>query len=197
MGAIRRYLYSPLPQREAEQVAEFQASKQATMEEAAEELPMAEQAQRAEQEAKETTAVLSLTLSRHSLAQVVAALALLAVMAVQFVVLAALVRHTSELIIRVAAVLENLLAPDALAAPVAVVLVVTLSEQQEQQIRAVEEAAQETTIQTVAEAVAQAVVALCASAISGGQSDRSLAQRMSHRKRRATPFTPSLNPETW
>jgi hypothetical protein len=63
-------------------VAEFQASKPATMEEAAAARLSAVAVQRAEQEAKETTAVLSLTLSRHTLAQVVAALALLAVMAV-------------------------------------------------------------------------------------------------------------------
>ena len=86
--AIRRYLYSPLPQREAEEVAEFQPSKQATMEEAAEELPGADQAQQAEQEAKETTAVPLLTLYRRLSVPAAVVLALLAVMAVPCAVMA-------------------------------------------------------------------------------------------------------------
>ena len=84
-----------------------------------------------------------------------------------------------------------------LAAGVSVAVAVQVSQQQEQQIRAVEEEAQETTIQTVAEAVAQAVVALCASAISARQSDRSRALVTLHPKRVATPSIPSSNPETW
>jgi hypothetical protein len=66
MGAIRRYLYSPLPQREAEQVAEFQASKMETTEAAAAaRLTVAVRPQRVEQGAKETTAVPLLTLYRR------------------------------------------------------------------------------------------------------------------------------------
>jgi hypothetical protein len=81
-GAIPQYLFCPSSQRAAAVVAEFQASKQATMAVAAAARHGAEVVRRAVREAKETTAALSLTLSRHSLAPAAAALALLAIMAV-------------------------------------------------------------------------------------------------------------------
>jgi hypothetical protein len=171
-AARRPYLFSRCLQRAVAQAAEFQASKPATMEEAAAARLSAERQQRVEQGAKETTAVPLLILSRRISVQVVAALALLALTAVQCAALVAMVQPISQLFMRVAAVLENLLAPDALAAPVAVVLVVTLSEQQEQQIQAAAAAALETIIQMVAAVAVPVAAASSASAISVRQSDR-------------------------
>ena len=81
-AARQPYLFLRCLQPAAVAVAVFHPSKQATMEEAAAARLLAVALQRAVREAKETTAVPLLTLYRRLLVQVVAALALLAIMAV-------------------------------------------------------------------------------------------------------------------
>jgi hypothetical protein len=89
-GARQPYQFSRCLQPAAVAVVAYQVCKPEQTAAAAAARLLAVAVQRAEQEAKETTAVPSLTLYRRLLVQVVAALALLAIMAVQFVVLAAL-----------------------------------------------------------------------------------------------------------
>jgi hypothetical protein len=83
----------------------------------------------------------------------------------QSVVLVAMAQRIYPLPIRVVVALANCLQPDARVALAAVVLAVTLTEQQEQQIRAAVVVGLVAIIQMAAEAVAQAVPASSSFAI--------------------------------
>jgi hypothetical protein len=155
----------------------YRINKRDAMEDAEAEQAGADQQQQEEQGAKDLTVVLSPTLSRHSLARVAVVQAQSAQTVARCVVLAAMVRHTSELLMRVAAVLANLLALGARAVAAAAVLAVTLSEQQEQQIQAAAAALLVVTIQLAEEAAAQAVAVLLFSVIPARQSPPLLAQQ--------------------
>jgi hypothetical protein len=113
--AIRPYRFFRCLQPAAVLVVAYQVSKRAAMEDAVAAHHMAAQVQLAEQEAKDLTAALSPTSSRHLLVQVAVALVQSALTAAEFAVLAEMVRPTLVQLTLAAVVLENLLALDALA----------------------------------------------------------------------------------